>query len=344
MSIFTKIDTKETEVRLNGESTYRLNRAIDYVHRHYEENLDLNKMAEIACLSPFHFHRQFNTVLGETPSEFIRRVRMEKAALRMMLEPYKPITQVASECGFSSSQNFSRSFKARYHANPSLLRKFLNWHLAVSTIRKINSRKTVLDRISILLLKRYLKKRNLSVRALLDEGAPTGIEIKKMSSVRVAYVRTVGAAYSLNAVKPAFQQLVKWAYYRGLIKENTFLRGAAWNNPDLTPADKLIYDVCIEVPDDVKSDEQVSVQTLPGGAYAVFRSLAEVRQHENRGQFIRLLYWLCLSDFRPEVPPFYNIYLNRAVDHPKGLAEIEVCIPVVPVKRSHLADKGAGRK
>lgn len=333
MPIFTKIDHIDTQLRLNSESLSRLNRVVDYIHSHYSENLDLHQMADIACLSPFHFHRLFNAVLGETPSQFIRRIRLEKTAHKLMLEKHKPITQIAEECGFSSSQNFSRSFKTQFHVNPSLMRKTFNWYTIISTIRQAKNGMTVKDHNVLVFLKQFVRNRNVTFQEMLEEGPPNGIEIESMPSCRVAYVRTVGAAYSYEAVKPAFQQLLEWAVPKGVLVENNFLRGIAWNNPELTPPDKLIYDVCIKVPDDVKSDRWVSVQTLPGGQFAVFRSLAEVRQHVDQNEFMRLLHWLVFSEYRPDGPPYYNIYLNRAEDHPKGLADIKLCIPVIHINK-----------
>lgn len=332
MPLFTRINPDQTEVKLRGESLSRLNRVIDYIHRHQMEALHLEKMAEISCMSLFHFHRQFKLVMGETPIQFIRRIRLEKAAHKLMLEQYKPITEIAHEYGFSSSQNFSRSFKSQFNVSPTMMRDTFNWYDVIDTIQQIKRGMTIEHINSLLFLEQFVKNRNLTLREILKETPPDDVKIKTLPPCRVAYIRTVGAAYSYEAVKPAIYHIIQWALPRALIHEGTYLRGIAWNNPDLTPADKLIYDVCIEVPKNVKADRWVSVQTLPGGEHAAYRSLAEVRQHENQNEFMRLFYWLFFSEYRAEAPPYLNTYFNMAENHPKGLADIELCIPVKPIK------------
>jgi AraC-like DNA-binding protein len=58
----------------------RVYRVMDYVQAHLDEDLTLEKLAGVAAFSPFHFHRVFASITGETLSDFIRRVRLERAA------------------------------------------------------------------------------------------------------------------------------------------------------------------------------------------------------------------------------------------------------------------------
>lgn len=327
MILLTGNSLNFTETYRQNESRSRLNRVIDYIHNHYYEELSLKKLSEIACLSRFHFHRQFHHLFSETPNEFIRRFRLEKALHTLMLTPQKPITDVALECGFSSSQNFSRSFKKNFGIPPSITRDFFNWD-GIATMLK-NAQNGRHETENLLFVETFLKSRGLTLPDLLEEKDVL-VEIKKLPPTRVAYIRTIGG-YTYDAVKPAFHQLTQWALPRHIITDTTFFRGVAWNNSDLTPKEKLIYDVCIEIPDTVKADKWVSVQTLPGGTYAVYHSIADIKRHENQTEFVTLLKWLLLSDYRPGYLPFYNIYLNRADLYLQGHAAINICIPVTTV-------------
>ena len=58
----------------------RINRVIDYIEKHLNEVITLDKISQIACFSPFHFHRIFSTLTNETINAFIQRKRIEKAA------------------------------------------------------------------------------------------------------------------------------------------------------------------------------------------------------------------------------------------------------------------------
>lgn len=331
MALFTSLASGQTVRKINRDSLMKLNRVVDHIHHNFTKKICLEKMAEISCLSPYHFHRQFAEAMGETPSGFIRRVRLERAAHKLMLERYKPITRIALECGFSSSQNFARDFKAQFNVTPSQLRKSFNWYAAITAIQQIKNGTLKDGSKELAMLENFFGNRNIDPADILKGAPPSKVEIKTLPPTRVAYIRTVGAAYSHEAVKPAFEQLLQWAWLRNLVTVKTRFRGVAWNNTDMTPANKLMYDVCIEISNGVKSDPWVSVQTLPGGEFAVYHSIAPVHKHVDQSEFIRLCHWMLFSDYRPEGPPYHNIYQNRPESHPRGLAMVDLCIPVKPL-------------
>jgi AraC family transcriptional regulator len=97
----------------------RINRAIDHVVRDLARPSRLEDVAAVAGLSPFHFHRVFKAVVGETLQQFVKRQRLERALYLMSHAPQRSLTDVALHCGFASSSDFSRSFKQRYGAAPS---------------------------------------------------------------------------------------------------------------------------------------------------------------------------------------------------------------------------------
>ena len=97
----------------------RVNLAIDHVVGHLGEPLRLADVARAARLSPFHFHRVFQVLVGETLAEFVKRLRLERALVLMAHGPRSSLTTIALACGFSSSSDFSRCFKQRYGTAPS---------------------------------------------------------------------------------------------------------------------------------------------------------------------------------------------------------------------------------
>jgi AraC family transcriptional regulator len=113
---------------LKNEYRSRLNRTIDYIHNHYDEDLNLTILAEVACFSKFHFHRIFRAMVGETLNDFVQRIRLEKSITKLTTELNKSITEIALDCGFSCSQNFAKIFKAHYGMTPSIFRKEYNWN------------------------------------------------------------------------------------------------------------------------------------------------------------------------------------------------------------------------
>ena len=96
----------------------RVNRAIDYVTAHLSEPLKLEDVAKVAHFSPYHFHRIFRTVVGETLHDFVKRVRLERAVYLMSHADGQPLTAIALACGFGSSSDFSRRFRQQFGVSP----------------------------------------------------------------------------------------------------------------------------------------------------------------------------------------------------------------------------------
>ena len=97
-------------------------RVIVHVASHLDEALALETMAAQACLSPFHFHRVFRGMVGETPMELGRRLRMERAAWRL-LHTEQPVTVVAFDAGYETHEAFSRAFRSNYAESPTAFRR-----------------------------------------------------------------------------------------------------------------------------------------------------------------------------------------------------------------------------
>jgi len=98
----------------------RVRRAVDYIHARIDSPVSLDDMAAAACLSPFHFHRIFAAMFGETPHRYIRRVRLERA--RTLLHAGRSATEAALECGFESVGSFTTLFAKTFGVTPGRLR------------------------------------------------------------------------------------------------------------------------------------------------------------------------------------------------------------------------------
>src|SRR5438552_14324158 len=106
-------------MRQNSHYHDRVNRVLGYVGEHLDGERSLTRLSQVGCFSPFHFHRIFQTVTGETLNSHVRRVRLERAALLMKSSPRKRITDVAIEAGFAGTAEFSRAFKNHFDKAPS---------------------------------------------------------------------------------------------------------------------------------------------------------------------------------------------------------------------------------
>ncbi|MEW6187085.1 MAG: GyrI-like domain-containing protein [Thermodesulfobacteriota bacterium] len=313
---------------LKNEYIFRLNRAIDYIQDHYSEDLNLTGLAGIACFSKYHFHRLFRELTGETVTEFLRRIRLEKAAVKLILETDKDITEIALDCGFSSSQNFARSFKKYSGITPSSLRREFNWDSVIA--QKSSMDPDLLSKLppTLVDLFRSYEQKKTAVMERTGPYPPFQVEIKEVPSIPVAYVRHQGP-YQVEGVRGAFGKLMKWAIPRGLFTENSLVIGVVWSSPSLTPQKNLLYDACLTVPEGIQTDRGVNLQTLPGGKYAIHHCEIDPEAHEE--EWLNLvLNWLASSGYQPDARPAYDIYYNDFETHPQKKVILDLCFPVKP--------------
>jgi len=92
-------------------------RAVRWIGENSDSALTLGELARLAGLSPYHFLRTFEQVAGVTPHQYVRRVRLREAAIRLATEPAK-ILDIALDCGFGDVSNFNRAFRGEFGMSP----------------------------------------------------------------------------------------------------------------------------------------------------------------------------------------------------------------------------------
>lgn len=100
----------------------RILRVLSHIHDNLDGDLSLETLASVACMSPFHWHRVFYGITGETLANCIRRVRMDRATY-LLLQTQNSVGEIAARCGYGNVQSFARSFQAEYGLTPAKFRK-----------------------------------------------------------------------------------------------------------------------------------------------------------------------------------------------------------------------------
>jgi len=102
-------------------SLARVTRVVRMIENDADTAQDLNQLARLARLSRYHFLRTFEELTGTTPHQYLLRVRLRRAAIRLRSESTK-ISDIALESGFGDISNFNRAFRAEFGANPRTYR------------------------------------------------------------------------------------------------------------------------------------------------------------------------------------------------------------------------------
>lgn len=223
----------------------RIVRTLVYIQRHLDDELELDDLASIAAFSRFHFHRVFRGLVGESLKEYIRRLRLERAAVALKQQD-RSVTEIALEAGFETHESFTRGFGAMFGISPSAYR------LAHKPAPESASGAR-LDAVS-----GYHPP---------DYGEPLPVEVKELPPIRIVFLRHVGPYSQVGAT---WGRLMSWAGMRGLLGPQSRMLGLVHDDPDVTPAGKVRYDAALVVNRPVEPEGEFGVTEIPGGTYAVF--------------------------------------------------------------------------
>lgn len=283
---------------------------------HLGGRLRLADVARAARMSPYHFHRVFQAMMGETLAEFVKRQRLERA-VRMMAFPAAKrgrrtsLTTIGRRCGFSSTSDFSRSFKQRFGAAPS------GFDIAAWRARHgAELEKTVEQMTGEVRLKRVPPGEN-----------PDGfrVRVRELPARTVAYIR-VRNPYRGDDVVRAAERLMAWADARGLGGGQWL--GYQWEIPEITALEKCQYFVAVEAP---------AGSFTPSGEIGQDRfPKMLVAQIEMRGgidlelRALQWLYgsWLPRSGYEPDDQPAFEAWIGRPFAHGMEHFELFVQVPV----------------
>lgn len=292
--------------------TERVNLAIDYILTNLDQPLRLDDVSRAARFSPFHFHRVFQAMIGETLADFVNRLRLEKA-LTMMSQSRAgrapSLTRIALACGFSSSSDFSRRFKDRYNAPPSAF--------DVDAWRAANR-----ERLETLALGPL---GSAKLHAAPPNDNPDGFRVtfRDLPARTVAYVR-VSDPYRPNVVFDATARLVQWAESRGL--DGGQWLGYQWENAEIVSLEHCRYYSAVEVE-----------RFEPEGEIGRFRfppmTVAEVQIQGDIALEIRALQWLYgvwlpTSGHVPDDQPGFEAWNGKPFAHGTEHFDLRLWIPV----------------
>jgi AraC family transcriptional regulator len=309
-----------------AEYDKRVNRVIDHIREHLDEELSLPRLARIAAFSPFHFHRLFKAITGETLFGFVQRVRIERAAGVLKSRTDRSVLEVALDYGFSSAATFARAFRAHFGMSATEWRAggADRWRARQPVERKIG--KPLRNPGKAARLQPPDTRRG---RLMGRAGkAPSVPIVKELPGQHVAYMRYVGP-YGVHGIPELWIRLRKWMDTRGLDLATTTRLGLVHDDPSITQAEKCRYDACVVVPEDFAADRWVNVVDIAGGRYGVWTFSGTA--HEIQEAWDRIFTaWLPTSGYQPDDRACFEVYRGSPGGKP-GSFRCELCLPVKPL-------------
>lgn len=284
----------------------RIVKVLDYIQDHLDEPLNLETVAEVASFSPFHFHRIFRVMVGETLADHIRRERLQSAA--QALRQGEAVLSVALDNGYESPEAFSRAFKSLYGISPNAYAqaspppepKAANHNLLRSP-----------DGV-LLLLPNSIRRLNMNV------------DIVNLDDIPIAFVPHRG---SYDDIHEAFQRIIGWASLKGFMRDDTLTLGRYYDDPDSVTESALRSEACVAVPDGIEASDGVELGTMSGGTYA---KVVYKGPYENMKEAYDFIYgsWMPESGRDAEDRPCVEFYLNSPEDTAPEDLIAEIYIPL----------------
>ncbi len=298
-----------------AEYEARIQDVVQFIQTHLAEPLGFEDLAKVACFSPFHFHRIFRALVGETPSEFIERLRLERAANMLLRVPRRAITSIALDSGYSSSAVFSRSFSRRFGEAASAFRR----HAAAGIPP---------DEVS---LSRTIRKICKASHPLFPDLPSTrrdgyAVKVSVLPRLHVAFATTI-RGYGAREIGRAWKRLTGWAATHGQLGRETVFLGMSFDNPDITPAGKCRYCACLTVKPETLPGRGIGLMTVPGGRHAVLRFRGKEREIRRAYSWLFGV-WLPASGYEPADAPSHEIYPNPLEGRRGGIYRMEICLPL----------------
>jgi AraC family transcriptional regulator len=290
--------------RLTTRSDYamRLERVFRWLADHLDDTLDLARLAEVAAMSPYHFHRTYHAMQGETAAETVRRLRLHRAAVELITGEL-PVPRVARRAGYGSQEAFTRAFKAAYGVPPARYRA--SFVPSPTPGRSATTGHT-------------------GAEDAMDTTTTYLATIRETPVLRVAALAHHGEYMNIGST---FERLMAMAAGQGLIGPWTRSFGIYYDDPASTPRDALRSDACVTLPDGKMPSRELEVREIRGGRYAVTL---------HRGPYAELhfpytwLYgtWLPTSGEEPADAPSVEEYLNDARVVPPSELRTEIWLPL----------------
>lgn len=233
--------------------TVRINRAIDLIEARLDQPLHLPALAAMAHYSPFHFHRIFQTITGETCHDFVNRRRLTRVAGRLVNEAHLPIGQLALDGGFGTAASFSRTFQQKFGMSPSQWRS--------GGAREHEAR---------LLLQQQMRQQQYTAQLPPEPPLQTSngrIETEVIPPEQVAYLRSRG----INgwALSLEWEKLYRWYRQQTFASPHPQAIGCFYGYSTLQGIDVESYDCCFPLPPGATVSGEIGNRILPGGRFAL---------------------------------------------------------------------------
>ena len=282
----------------------RMQRVLDHVDRHLDDDLDLDAMSSVAAFSKFHFHRQFMATFGLSVHRYVQLARMKRASYRLAYRDAQNITEIAMDAGYDAPDAFARAFRQRVGQSPSSFRKASDWEPWLAAIGPLNNARSKLMQTTYI---------------------PDHVKIRDVAPTPVAIMEHRGDPATIGAT---IQRFIAWPKAAGLSPKVSPTFNVFHSDPNTTPPPEYRMDLCVGTDRPITANgERIEAGIIPGGRCAVLRIVGKTDNLEPAALY---LYrdWLPASGEELRDIPLFCQRVTFFPDVPAGEAITDLFLPL----------------
>lgn len=241
----------------------RMQRALDHIDQHLDDELDLDTVSRVAAFSKFHFHRQFAATFELSLHRYVQLARLKRASQRLVGDDGQSVTSIAMDAGYEAPDAFARAFRQRLGQSPSSFRKSPDWEPWLVAFGPLDQARNKLMKITF---------------------EADDVTIRNVPDTPVAMIEHRGDRATIPETR---QRFLAWRKAMGLSPETagSYMVFRSERIPD-NPADYAM-DLCVEIQGPVAANEwQVRPGMIPGGRCAVLRYPGNSNNLEPAGLYL----------------------------------------------------------
>ena len=241
----------------------RMHRALDYIDRHLEDELDLETVSRAAAFSKFHFHRQFAATFDMSVHRYVQLARMRKASHQLADGQGQSVTDIAMDAGYEAPDAFARAFRQRLGQSPSAFRAAPDWGQWLSAFGPLD---------------------NARNKFMETTHSAEDVTIRDVPTTPVAIMEHRGDRATIPQIAQRFHAWRK-ANHVTPLSASSFMVFRSEREPEETGS--YAMDLCVEIEQPVSPDDpEVKAGTIPGGRCAVMRVDGTSNNHLAAGLYL----------------------------------------------------------
>ena len=282
----------------------RMQRVLDHIDRHLDDDLDLEAVSGIAAFSKFHFHRQFTATFGLSVHRYVQLVRMKRASHRLAYRDAQSVTDIAMDAGYGAPDAFARAFRQRFGQSPSSFRKAPDWEPWLVAFGPLD---------------------NARSKLMQTTYTPNDVTIRDVDPTPVAIMEHTGDPATIGGT---IQRFIAWRKATGLSPKTAPTFNVFHSDPRTTPPADFRMDLCVGTNRPIAaSTENVKSGTIPGGRCAVLRVFGNTDNLEPAALY---LYrdWLPASGEEARDFPLYCQRITFFPEVPEHESVAELFLPL----------------